>query len=113
MSAFSLAELLAARRGSGRLYEELVRVPALSVGVYEVPAGGVDPQVPHGEDEVYVAVRGRAKATTGGDTVDVAPGAVLYVPAGVPHRFHDIEEDLTVVVVFAPAEGSTGVPARQ
>jgi mannose-6-phosphate isomerase-like protein (cupin superfamily) len=35
----------------------------------------------------------------------VGPGSVVYVAATVPHRFHTIEEDLEILVVFAPAEG--------
>ena len=42
----------------------------------------------------------------GGEIANVMAGSFLYVPAGVAHRFHDIDEDLTVLVVFAPPEGS-------
>jgi mannose-6-phosphate isomerase-like protein (cupin superfamily) len=34
----------------------------------------------------------------------VGPGDVIHVAATVAHRFHDISEDLEVVVVFAPPE---------
>jgi hypothetical protein len=34
------------------------------------------------------------------------PGAVAFVPAGEEHRFIDITEDFTVLVVFGPAEGT-------
>jgi mannose-6-phosphate isomerase-like protein (cupin superfamily) len=106
MTAFSLDEILEMRKRSGRAYHELVRVDALSAGVYELGVGDVDRQRPHGEDEVYVVVRGRARATVGDETFGVSAGTLLYVPATVPHRFHEIEEDLTVVVVFAPPEGA-------
>ena len=39
----------------------------------------------------------------GGRTIDVGPGRTLFVPAGEDHRFHDVTEDLTVLVFFAPA----------
>jgi mannose-6-phosphate isomerase-like protein (cupin superfamily) len=107
MRCLDLATLLAARNDSGRLYQELLRSEALSVGVYELPAGRADPQRPHGEDEVYVAVRGRGKASIEDETFDVAAGTVLYVPASAVHRFYDIEEDLALVVIFAPPEGGT------
>jgi mannose-6-phosphate isomerase-like protein (cupin superfamily) len=106
MPTFSLDDMLQARRRGGRPYEELVRVDALSAGIYDLAVDEVDQQRPHGEDEVYVVLRGKARATIADQTVDVAPGALLYVPAGVAHHFHDIEEDLTVVVVFAPPEGT-------
>jgi mannose-6-phosphate isomerase-like protein (cupin superfamily) len=38
--------------------------------------------------------------------VEVAAGDVLFVPMKEPHRFHDIREDLELLVFFAPAEGS-------
>jgi hypothetical protein len=52
MDAFELDELRTARAQAGRAYLEFWRVPALSMGLYELPAGGVDPQQPHTEDEV-------------------------------------------------------------
>jgi quercetin dioxygenase-like cupin family protein len=30
----------------------------------------------------------------------VAAGTILFVPAGVPHHFHEIEEELTLLVFF-------------
>ena len=78
----------------------------LSLGTYSIPAGGVDDQEPHTEDEVYVILEGRSRFTAGDATRDVGPGDTLFVGATVPHRFHDIIETLRVIVVFGPAEGS-------
>ena len=52
-------------------YAELVRVPDLSVGVYRLPVGGLDPQGPHTEDEVYTVLRGRAVLELGDLELDV------------------------------------------
>lgn len=90
----------------GTDYVEHLATADLSVGTYVLRAGSVDDQSPHTEDEVYVATTGAAKLTSGGRTVDVAPGAVLFVPAHEEHRFHDITEDLTLLVLFGPAYGS-------
>ena len=79
-------------------------MPSLSVGLYVLPAGGTDGQRPHAEDEVYYVVGGRARFRAGDDGRAVAPGAVLFVAAGVDHRFYDIAEELTLLVFFAPAE---------
>ncbi len=108
MDAFELAEVDRRRSASGRAYLEFVRSPALSTGLYVLPSGGVDGQSAHTEDEVYVVVRGRARIAVGSEDAPVGPGSVVYVAAGVDHRFHDIEEDLAVIVVFAPAEGTRG-----
>lgn len=89
--------------GGPNQFTEHVRVPAMSVGTYSIAAGGIDDQTPHAEDEVYVVLSGQARFTSGGDTVAVRPGTTLFVPADEEHRFHDIHEDLAVLVIFAPA----------
>jgi len=106
MDAFELVDLEARRESSGRAYLEFLSVPDLSVGLYVLPAGGLDPQQPHTEDEAYYVVRGRGRMTVADDVRDVGPGSIIFVAASVPHRFHDITEDLTILVMFGPAEGS-------
>lgn len=106
MESFQLPELLSRRGGTGRAYLEFLRVPDLSAGLYVLGAGAVDAQRPHAEDEVYFVVAGRARFRASGGSQAVGPGAVLFVPAGEPHAFHDIEEELRMLVVFGPAEGS-------
>jgi mannose-6-phosphate isomerase-like protein (cupin superfamily) len=104
MQAFELAELRARHAAGGRLYLEFLRVPALSTGLYVLPAGGTDPQQPHTEDEVYYVISGRARFTCEGQEIAVQAGTTIYVAAGDRHRFHDIDEELTILVFFAPAE---------
>jgi mannose-6-phosphate isomerase-like protein (cupin superfamily) len=104
MEAFELGEVDERRRRAGRLYEEFLRVPALRTGLYVLPAGDVDPQRPHTEDEIYYVVRGQAVVLVGDEERAVGPGSVIYVSAGVEHRFHSIAEELALLVVFAPAE---------
>ena len=104
MDAFEIADLLEAQGKGGRLYHEFVRTHDLSVGLYVLPAGGTDPQGPHTEDEIYHVVAGRARITVGDEDRPVSAGSVVFVGADVAHRFHDIEEELVVLVVFGPAE---------
>ncbi|WP_422733491.1 cupin domain-containing protein [Micromonospora sp. WMMD558] len=87
-------------------WAEHLRVPDLSVGTYRIPAGGVDDQSPHTEDEIYLVTAGRARIVTPDGEAHVGPGAVIFVPAGEEHRFVDVTEDLTLLVVFGPAYGS-------
>ncbi len=87
-------------------WAEQLRVPDLSVGTYSIVAGGTDTQTPHTEDEIYVVTAGRATLESGGERTDVGPGSVVYVPAGEVHRFTGITENLSLLVVFAPAEES-------
>jgi mannose-6-phosphate isomerase-like protein (cupin superfamily) len=104
MEAFEISRLVAERAASGRLYHEFIRTHDLSVGLYELPAGASDPQGPHTEDEVYHVVSGRAIIRVGDEEQPVGPGSVIFVAADVVHRFHDITEDLVIVVFFGPAE---------
>ena len=104
VDAFELDDLLRELSASGRLYHEFIRTHDLSVGVYVLPAGGTDPQGPHTEDEVYHVVSGRARIRVGEEDRAVQAGSVVFVGADVEHRFHDIEEELVVLVVFGPAE---------
>ena len=78
----------------------------LSLGTYCIPAGGLDDQTPHTEDEIYVVRSGRATLKTGTVTAEVGPGSVIFVPAGETHTFTDVTEDLALVVIFAPPYGS-------
>lgn len=106
MQAWELTELDAARATAAQRYREFLRVPDLSAGLYVLEAGATDPQSPHTEDELYYVVTGRALVTVGDETRPVVEGSLVFVPATVAHRFHDIAETLRILVVFGPAEGS-------
>jgi len=108
MDARALADVLQERAATGRPYLEFARSRSLSVGLYVLRAGEVDRQQPHLKDEVYVVMRGHSHFTAADDVRDVNPGDVIFVAAGVPHRFHDITEDLELIVVFAPPETAPG-----
>jgi mannose-6-phosphate isomerase-like protein (cupin superfamily) len=92
--------------GTTNDWVEHLRVPDLSVGTYSIPAGGLDDQSPHTEDEIYVVSAGRARIVTPDGTAEVGPGSVIFVPAGEEHRFDEVTEDLALLVVFGPAYGS-------
>ena len=100
----SLPEIEEQRSQSGKSYREFLRVPAMSAGLYVLPAGATDHQKPHREDEIYYVVRGRARFKAGSEDREVSAGNVIFVAAKVGHRFYDITEELAVLVFFAPAE---------
>lgn len=104
--AFTQRELTEAGSAAGRTYLEFLRVPAMSAGLYVLPAGGTDGQRPHTEDEVYIVMGGEARFRAGERDRAVGAGDVLYVRRGVEHRFHSITRELRVLVLFAPAEHS-------
>src|SRR2546427_652698 len=95
VNVFDFSQLLAQ---STERYLEFVRVSSLSVGIYVLDSGALDPQKPHSEDEVYYVASGRAKMTVGTDgdakSFDVCPGTIIFVPARAHHSFYDITERL-------------------
>ncbi len=88
---------------AGERYVELFKHGTLSVELY-APRGG-DPQQPHTRDEVYVVVQGSGYFRNGDTRHRFAPGDLLFVPAGVVHRFEDFTADLAVWVIFYGPEG--------
>ena len=99
--AFRLASEIEQLASSGAPYREFLRVPALSCGVYKLPAGSEDLQAPHDEDEVYFVVSGRGRLRIDGEEHEVGRGSILYVQATAEHTFFQVEEDITLLVFFA------------
>jgi mannose-6-phosphate isomerase-like protein (cupin superfamily) len=99
-----LGNLAADRARRGDAYLEFLRVASMSAGIYVLPAGSVDAQTPHGQDELYYVVRGKARMRAGAEDRPLEAGTVVFVAAHVEHRFYDVQEELTVLVLFAPAE---------
>lgn len=108
--AFSLADALARLATDRHDFAEFFRAPSgsLSLTVARWPAGSVDDQQPHTEDEVYYVAAGRAQLMVAGETTAVGPGSVAFVAAGVEHRFTEIAEHLEVLVFWSPARRTGG-----
>jgi mannose-6-phosphate isomerase-like protein (cupin superfamily) len=96
----------AATGGQASHWAEHMASKDLSVGTYSIPAGGLDDQEPHREDEIYVVQSGGATLVTDSGTTEVRPGSVIFVPAGERHQFTDVRGDLALLVIFAPPYGS-------
>ena len=87
----------------GERFVELFRHGTLAVEVY-APRGD-DPQTPHTRDEVYAVAQGSGYFRNGSARHRFSPGDVLFVPAGVVHRFEEFSDDLAVWVFFYGPEG--------
>ena len=68
-----------------------------------------DTQNPHMQDEIYVVVRGSGWFVNGDERHRFETGDILFVPAGVTHRFEDHSDDTLVWVVFYGREGGENV----
>jgi mannose-6-phosphate isomerase-like protein (cupin superfamily) len=87
----------------GERFAPLLRHGSLLVEFYA--PRGVDPQTPHTRDEVYVVVKGSGLFRNGTRLHPFQEGDLLFVPAGVEHRFEKFSDDLAVWVVFYGPEG--------
>jgi mannose-6-phosphate isomerase-like protein (cupin superfamily) len=103
---FHVAELLAKRDSRIHTYEDFFTGELLSLGLSVWPAGQPDNQEPHSEDEVYFVIAGKGRIRVGDEDEAVAAGSVVFVPASLVHHFHEIEEDLQVLVFWAPPHNS-------
>ncbi|HEX5911695.1 MAG TPA: cupin domain-containing protein [Rubrobacter sp.] len=108
MDVFGLGEVAARLAAQDSPYLEFLRRESLSAGVYSLRVGDQDRQRPHREDEVYYVISGRAKVRIGDEERGISLGDTIFVAKQVEHRFFDIEEDLLLLVIFAPPESSGG-----
>ena len=106
MDVFDLAQIVGGHSENGELYHEFFKAKRVSVGLYGLKTGETDPQSPHTEDEIYYIVSGAGTIEIDGEHREVSAGSVIYVEEHVPHRFHTITEDLSIIVVFAPPRHS-------
>ena len=102
MNIFEYDDIAQSRAQSGDPYLQFLNEGSLSLGLYVLPAGSTDDQTPHAEDEVYYVVSGRAVVDVAGERRPVRPGSMIFVAKNVDHRFLDIEDDLSLLVFFAP-----------
>jgi mannose-6-phosphate isomerase-like protein (cupin superfamily) len=79
-------------------FKELFQHGSLSIEIYKPE--GVDDQRPHDLDEVYVIASGSGFFVNGNSREPFEQGEVLFVPAGVVHRFEEFTEDFSTWVIF-------------
>lgn len=88
-------------------YNIVYRHGTFEAGLYA--PRGVDDQTPHTRDEAYVVVKGSGFFVCGETRKPFAPGELLFVPAGMVHRFEEFSSDLTVWVIFYGPHGGEHV----
>ena len=101
---FRLAQLQASIPGSAAERSLLV----LKQGTCDVKLARPAPpneQAPHTQDEIYVVVAGRGTLLHDGRREPFEAGDLLFVAAGVAHRFEDFSEDFAIWRVFYGAQG--------
>ena len=71
---------------------------SMTLGLY-APRGN-DVQTPHEQDELYVIATGSGAFCKDGERRAFAAPDVIFVEAGVSHRFEDTSDDFSAWVVF-------------
>jgi mannose-6-phosphate isomerase-like protein (cupin superfamily) len=71
---------------------------AFDVGMYKPET--VDAQQPHKRDEIYVIAAGSGEFVAQDERQPFVQGDLLFVPAGVEHRFINFTNDFSTWVIF-------------
>ena len=65
----------------------------------------VDTQTQHKQDEIYVIIKGDGFFFRDGERTACKKGDILFVPAGMEHRFENFSDDFTTWVIFYGPDG--------
>lgn len=87
----------------GKRFASIFEHRSLVVEIYA--PRDADPQQPHTRDEVYFVATGSGEFFCGGGRTKFGPTDLLFVAAGIEHRFENFSEDLAVWVLFYGPEG--------
>jgi mannose-6-phosphate isomerase-like protein (cupin superfamily) len=85
-------------RPDGKPFATLLEHGKMYVEVYQPIK--IDLQKPHDQDEIYVVISGSGSFFNNGQRRPFAAGDLIFVPAGVEHRFEDFTDDFATWVVF-------------
>ncbi|MES2111838.1 MAG: cupin domain-containing protein [Bacteroidota bacterium] len=103
----TVAEALQKLGGSnGALFVKLMEHGRMSVEIYRPVE--IDRQTPHLQDELYVVISGTGEFLNNGTRSAFGPGDILFVPAGVEHRFENFSDDFATWVIFYGPDGGEG-----
>ena len=115
MNRLTIRNALQSLEGHDQPFRELFSHGSLKVEFYKPEQ--VDLQQPHSRDEIYVVASGSGYFVNGGSREKFERGEVLFVPAGVRHRFEEFSDDFSAWVFFYGPEGGedakslvTGLP---
>ena len=103
MDRLTIANALESLKSESEPFKELFSHGSLTVEIYQPK--NVDLQEPHSQDEVYIVASGSGFFVNGESRDKFEQGEVLFVPAGVVHRFEDFTDDFSTWVIFYGPEG--------
>lgn len=106
MNRLTISNAIKNLEGEVSPFKEVFSHGSLSVEIYKPK--DVDLQQPHDRDEVYVIASGSGYFINGESREKFEVGEVLFVPAGVVHRFESFTDDFSTWVFFYGPVGGEG-----
>ena len=103
MGKLTIERALNTLEGHDKPVKKLFSHGTLDVEIYKPIK--VDFQEAHSRDEIYVVASGSGYFVNGESRDRFEEGEVLFVPAGVDHRFEEFTDDFSTWVFFYGPEG--------
>lgn len=98
---FELAQLASKLDEEGGYFLDFLKVRNLEAGIIVLHPNEADTQEPHSDDELYYVIKGNAWMELGKKKIQVKEGSIIFVPAGLRHRFYGNIVNLVVLYMFA------------
>jgi quercetin dioxygenase-like cupin family protein len=89
---------------SALISRRLITGDQLMIAHVYLKRGAVVPEHSHHNEQLTYILEGTLRFTIAGETIDVAAGEVLTIPAHVPHMAEALEDTLDVDVFTPPRE---------
>jgi mannose-6-phosphate isomerase-like protein (cupin superfamily) len=98
---FELQDLVKQLEKEGGYFIDFLKVRELEAGIIVLHPGQEDTQEPHSADELYYVIEGTGFIELGKANKPVKKGSIIFVPAGLRHKFYGNKEDLVILYMFA------------
>jgi mannose-6-phosphate isomerase-like protein (cupin superfamily) len=98
---FELQDLVKQLNKEGGYFLDFLKMRNLEAGIIMLHPGEEDTQEPHSADELYYVIEGSGLMELGSSKKPVKKGSIIFVPAGLRHKFFGNKEDLVVLYMFA------------
>jgi mannose-6-phosphate isomerase-like protein (cupin superfamily) len=98
---FELQELIRQLNKEGGYFLGFLKIRDLEAGIILLHPGDNDTQTAHTADELYYIIEGNGIMELGKSKKPIKQGSIVFVPAGLHHRFYGNKEDLIALYMFA------------
>src|ERR671922_2420504 len=73
-------------------FGRLITGSSIELGLLRYRAGEGAKEHSHPQEQILLLLKGRARATLGGEKMEIGPGQALHIPPNVPHSLSVIED---------------------